>query len=92
MATVKKRARNRGKVIRRETGLPLPVCMRAAKLIERGRGCDIIYGILNTETNVRAFAPIFEGVVKANYFSCGAECCGSNGYKLKGPRGEYVFS
>ena len=78
--TIKKRARARGKRIRQETGLPLPIAMRAAKLLERGRGYDLISH------------PLIESHVKYNYFSCGPECCGSNGYKLVGPRGEYVFN
>jgi len=79
--TAKKRRRNLGKRIRQETGLPLPVCMRAAKLIDRGDGYDMVYKDM----------PLFSGCVQTNYFFCGPECCGSNGYKLVGPRGEYNF-
>jgi hypothetical protein len=80
MATTKKRARTLGKKIRLETGLALPIAMRAAKLIERGRGIDILYHATLSE-----FA-------HPTYYSCGPECCGSNGHKLVGPRGEYPFS
>ena len=41
MATLKAQGRTLGKLIRRETGLPLPIAMRAAKLIVRGRQWDI---------------------------------------------------
>lgn len=79
--TSKKRRFRLGKRIRLETGLPLPVCMRAAKLIDRGDSLDIIYGNLT----------IFSGVTATSYFSCGPDCCGPEGYKLVGPRGEFRF-
>lgn len=42
MATFKSQGRKLGKLIRKETGLPLPIAMRAAKLIVRGRVWDIV--------------------------------------------------
>lgn len=88
--TAKKRRRNLGKKIRQETGLPLPVCMRAAKLIDRGDSTDMIYGRRTPDGEWRV--PVqFIGLVQTNFFSCGPECCGSNGYKLVGPRGSYAF-
>jgi hypothetical protein len=75
--TAKKRRRNLGKTIRQKTGLPLPVAMRAAKLIDRGDRWD-----LSTH-------PLTMDHTKAVSFSCGPECCGFKGYVLVGPRGEY---
>lgn len=75
--TAKKRRRNLGKTIRQKTGLPLPIAMKAAKLIDRGCGYDLISH------------PLTEQHVKAVSFSCGPECCGFRGYILSGPRGEY---
>lgn len=76
--TAKKRRRNLGKRIRQETGLSLPVCMRAAKLIDRGEsGYE-----LSTH-------PLIGSHVSGVNFPCGPECCGFRGYILSGPRGEY---
>ena len=41
MATMKKRGRDLGKLIRKATGLKLPDAMRCGKLIVRGRQWDI---------------------------------------------------
>lgn len=88
--TSKKRRRNLGKTIRQETGLPLPIAMRAAKLIDRGDGTVMVYGRRTPDGEWRV--PVqFIGLASVSYFGCGPECCGSNGYKLVGPRGEYVF-
>lgn len=79
--TAKKRRKILGKRIREATGLSLPVCMRAAKLIDRGDAMDIIYGK----------SLLFSGLAQTSFFSCGPDCCGPSGYKLVGPRGEYQF-
>lgn len=75
--TIKKQARAKGKEIRRITGLPLPVCMRAAKLIVRDRRYDILG------------KKIFNEHVTSVPFWCGYECCGTKGYILVGPKGEF---
>jgi hypothetical protein len=72
MATLKAQGRTLGKLIRKETGLALPLAMRAAKLIVRGREWDI-------SSELRF----------PRYFGCGPECCGFEGWVLRGPKGDY---
>jgi hypothetical protein len=75
--TLKRKRVLLGKKIRKATGLLLPIAMRMGKLILRGTG----YEIRN----------LYPSLVKLNMFPCGVECCGSNGYKIVGPRGEFGF-
>jgi hypothetical protein len=76
MATLKKRGRDLGKIIRRETGVPLPVAMQAGKLLVRDRRYDIIYDGKS----------IFAGYTRSVVY---CECCGPDHHLLVGPRGEY---
>ena len=89
--TAKKRRQKLGKKIRKETGLPLPTAMRAAKLIDRGDGVTMVYGT-RTPDNEWRVPVMFIGLITHSYFSCGPTCCGSNGYKLNGPKGSFVFN
>lgn len=89
--TAKKQRIQLGKKIRKATGLKLPIAMRAAKLIHRGDGIVMVYGRRTPDNEWRV--PVeFIGLVEHSYFSCGPACCGSNGYKLIGPKGEYIFN
>ena len=89
--TAKKRRRQLGRKIRKETGLPFPVCMQAAKLIARGDSMTIVYGRRTPDNEWRV--PVeFLGLAKTAYFPCGPDCCGPCGYKLVGPKGEFEFS
>ena len=78
MPNMKILSRERGKRIRKATGLSLPIAMRAGHLIERGRGGTYLPSFDLTEKFVQGIA-----------FSCGADCCGWKGYALVGPKGEY---
>lgn len=75
--TAKKRRMKLGKVIRRETGLPLPVCMTAAKMIDRDKGEELQWTAATEE---------FVQSIK-----CGDGCC-CFGRELVGPRGSYRFA
>ena len=75
--TAKKRRMKLGKAIRRETGLPLPVCMTAAKLIDRAREREVE----TTEITRDASHPV----------RCGDGCC-FVARELVGPRGSYRYS
>lgn len=79
MATLKIQRRRLGAIIRQQTGLPLPVAMRAAREIMRGNGFD-----LRTHALIGPF-------VREITFSCGWECCGLSHCELVGPKGEYEF-
>jgi hypothetical protein len=67
-----------GRKIRKATGLPLPVCMRAARFIAR---CD--------NYKVREHPLTSQHVVGVEF---GCECCGTSHYELVGPRGAYGIS
>lgn len=73
--TTKKRARALGKKIRSITGLPLPIAMRFGKLIVRGREWDAMEN------------PKLKDHIKHESFPCGAQCCGSRGPVIRGPKG-----
>lgn len=67
--------RKLGKKLRKETGLALPVCMRAAHLLVRDRGGEL--------KNHPMIGPFIEYAM----FPCGMDCCGPRGYQLAGPKG-----
>lgn len=82
--SIKSKGRTKGREIRRATGLPFGVSMRAGKLLVRGRGFDIIH-----RTASEGKTDPFAGIVHTVQFDCGAECCGIHYHKLVGPKGEY---
>jgi hypothetical protein len=69
-----------GRKIRAATGLPLPICMRAAHFIAR---CD------NYKVTEH---PLTSPHVREVPFSCGSECCGTSHRELVGPKGSYGIS
>jgi hypothetical protein len=84
--SVKKDRVRVGRKIRKTTGLSFPVSMRAAKIILRSGFYELRLALQNQPLLKESPAK-----VEVSYFSCGPECCGSNGYKLIGPKGEYLF-
>lgn len=77
MPTLKKQSRAKGKQIRKETGLPLPLCMRAGHKIVRGKGFDI----KNLDW---AKEHIEEKTIR-----CGDGCCVNWITSLVGPKGKF---
>lgn len=78
--TLKKNKMLMGKQIRKITGLPLPLAMRAAKKVYARKGIELLSD------------PRFEGIVKSRSICpAGPGCCGSQ-YYLLGKRGDYPFS
>lgn len=71
--SAKSNARRRGRDIRKKTGIPLPVAMRAGKLIESGR------------EHLIQTLPLFEGFFHVKAFTCG--CCAPE-KRLIGPKGD----
>jgi len=70
-------SRKLGKLIRRETGIPLPVAMRMGKLFARFRDWEL-------ESN-DAMRPYLQSIYS------GCTCCGVIGMMIKGKKGSIEF-
>ncbi len=71
--SIKSKGRKLGRQVRKETGLPFPIAMRAGKLLARNR----MWELSQHET--------FQSIP----FDCGLECCGPSHYAIVGPKGQY---
>lgn len=71
-------SRKLGKLIRRETGIPLPIAMRMGKLFARARDWEI-----ESKENLKPY-------VSAILSNC--DCCGSIGMKIVGKKGELPYT
>lgn len=61
-------------MVRRITGLPLPICMKVGKLAAQG-------------TYAGDFVAKLPTYFKAEGWQCGDRCCGGTRYTLTGPKG-----
>lgn len=77
--TTKKSKMLLGKKIRKETGLPLPLAMRAAKKVYARKAGELL-----TDPRFAGFVRIREACAD------GPACCGYE-YYLLGKRGDYFF-
>jgi hypothetical protein len=80
MPTLKKQSRTIGKLIRKATGLPLPVCMRAGHKVVRGEGLEVKNASWASEH------------VKEEIRRCGDGCCVEWDVFLVGPKGMFKVS
>ena len=76
MATMKKAGRDKGKAIRKATGIPLPIAMLMGKRLIRHNEESLKWDV--------RFAPYLEQTAKCGDISC----CGVN-YRIAGKRGHF---
>lgn len=72
--SVKSKSRTLGRMIRRVTGVPLPICMGIGKMVVQ---CKYEGDIVEK----------FPEVVKREHFTCGDRCCSYEKYQIVGPKG-----
>ena len=81
--SIKSKTRVMGRMLRRATGLSLPVCMQIGKMVVQGK----------PEYEIMAKHPT---IFFTRYFQCGDKCCNYPIYTLKGKTQhiitEYSFS
>ena len=72
--SIKSKGRTLGRMVRRITGLPLPICMKVGKMVAQG----VCHWDLPKK---------FPTHFQTQYWQCGDKCCGSTRYTLTGPKG-----
>lgn len=71
--SIKSKARSCGRMLRRITGLPLPIAMKIGKCIAQGKlSSDIVRK--------------FPEVISSTVYRCGDGCCSYPRYEVKGPK------
>ncbi len=76
--TIKSRGRSLGRIIRRLSGLPLPIAMKLGKMVAQEK----------TESEMAEKFPDFFSM---RTYRCGDGCCVYPIYTLKGKRGPFDF-
>ena len=71
---IKSKGRSIGRVIRRATGIPLPIAMRIGRMIAQDR-------------YVGDIEARFPEVLSSTVYTCGDKCCSYPKFLLKGPKG-----